>query len=245
MNCRLCLKKVPLIKKSHIISSFLYSPLRDIDNAMISFKNSSKSKPSTIYTGEFEEGLLCANCDNKIIGGYESYGYRIIKAQSGVRGINITFLKDDTGVEKYAKVEGVDYKKFKLFLLSIIWRSSISKRDFFKNIQLELDDEEKLRKMILEGDPGQVDDFPCVIAMARNSQLLNGLIREPFKVDDGYQFLIAGVFYYFYVQKPFPDFIIKSTIQDSNVMYLLFMSDEWVKRFEKQTLDQLSKNTFI
>ena len=245
MSCHLCLKKIPLIKKSHILSNFLYSSLRDTDNAMISFKNSNLSQPTTIYTGVFEEGLLCSNCDNKVIGRYELYASQVIRAQSGMSGINITFFKDNTGVEKYAKLEGIDYKKFKLFLLSIIWRSSISKRDFFKKIKLDPGDEEKLRKMIIEEDPGKPDDFPCVIAIARNSELMNGLIREPSKFAEGYKFLIAGAIYHFYIQKPFPAFVTKSAIQDSNTMCLFFMSDEWIRKSEKEITDQFSDNPFV
>lgn len=237
MICQLCLKNKPLIKKSHIISDFLYSQIRDYDNSMLSLDKGNNKSPKTVYTGEFEGGLFCNDCDNGILGRYESYASKIIKSQKVVKGIKTTIVED-----KYAYIEGLDYNKFKLFLLSILWRSSISNRDFFKEIKLEKEDEEKIRQMLLNGDPGDMNYLPCVISMARNQKILWGLIRQPLKTDDGYQFMFSGVFYYFFTKKETKDFVKKFSLKKDGSMNLIFLKDEWVEKIEKQLVDHFSKN---
>jgi hypothetical protein len=201
------------------------------------------NKEKRIQTGEFEGNILCAKCDNEIIGLYELYASQIINSKSRVSGINVNIYKNKYGVEQYAKLIGVDYTKFKLFLLSILWRASISKRDFFKETKLNLEDEERLREMIFNKNPGNPDDFPCTISIAKNQRLLRYMIRQPLAVNNGCQFMIGGTFYFFQFKRPFPNFVTKSTLQKNGEMIILFMSDDWVRKFEQQIVDNFSRDS--
>jgi hypothetical protein len=49
----------------------------------------------------------------------------------------------------------------KLFQLSILWRASVAKGDFFSKVKLKPRHEEEIRKMLLNGEPGKEDRYPC------------------------------------------------------------------------------------
>lgn len=57
-------------------------------------------------------------------------------------------------------IQGVDPIRLRLFFLSLLWRAAATTRPEFSEIILPPDDLEKLRLMILEGDPGQIDFYP-------------------------------------------------------------------------------------
>lgn len=81
-KCKLCLQEKQLIAKSHIIPDFMYEELYD-DNHKIRVVPASefgKVKPRIKMpsSGEYEGGLLCSDCDNKLLGGYENYARKAI-----------------------------------------------------------------------------------------------------------------------------------------------------------------------
>jgi hypothetical protein len=61
--------------------------------------------------------------------------------------------------------EGIDYDRFKLFQMSILWRASISSLEFFRLVSLG-PREEILRVMLAHEQPGRPDQFGCVVVCA-------------------------------------------------------------------------------
>jgi hypothetical protein len=103
-------------------------------------------------------------------------------------------------------LKNVDYTSFKLFLLSILWRSSITKRGFFKYVALGSEHEEIIRLMLLDKNPKEVVDYPCFICdLSNDAPLLKGTIVIPKKLKDksntSYCFIVAGIMYVFSISK--------------------------------------------
>jgi len=246
MKCKLCLEEKELIKESHLIPDFMYKSIKGIDNSMMSIDGNQIEKARRVHTGEFENNILCKDCDNAIIGNYESYASKIINYQTKIKGISATKFIDENNNLKHAEIKGLDYSKFKLFLLSLLWRASISNREFFKNVKLGLEEEESLRKMLLNSNPGEPDDFPCIVCLPNQSLLLNKFIQSPIVITKenrkiGYSFLIGGTYYYFYIVKnalPFP--IEKFAINKNGELTILFLSKE-----KTGTIEQKYTNFFI
>jgi hypothetical protein len=186
MKCKLCLEEKELIKKSHILSDFLFLNVREEDNMMLLMNVDSKSKqdanPKKVYTPEFEGGILCANCDNHILGANESYAAYVLYGKgSDTREPLVQKQKHPDGKLLSLYAENVDYVRFKLFLLGLIWRASISTRPFFKQVTLG-PYEEVIRKMLLEGRSGQRDEFPCVISYFHDKDSLPAKVAmAPYK----------------------------------------------------------------
>jgi len=206
--CCLCKESKPLIKKSHIIPDFMYTDLYDEQHKLNRFApadyidgNRRIEKPSS---GEYESDILCKECDGNIIGGYETYGRIALyaKENEATNGPIPEHGVTETGVP-VTRITNLDYKKFKLFLLSILWRASISKRSFFKEISLG-PYEEQIRKMIIEGNPGSERDFPIImISWLRDDSFTHDFVGQPGinKATQGirYTFPIAGITYIYHV----------------------------------------------
>jgi len=146
--CKLCNKEKQLIKQSHIFPDFLYKYLdREENNSMYQFN--SKNKPNKIETGVFEKYILCSTCDNELLGKLEGYAYNNFFSKILESNEQITHLS-------------LDYKKIKLFFLSLLWRASLSNKSLFDNVKLNQEQEEFLRKLIYEDTTISDNEFTIV-----------------------------------------------------------------------------------
>ena len=162
-TCRLCSKKKPLLKKSHIIPAFMYKEIFDDKHRILHAKSAKLEFERYTQSGLYESNILCNECDNVTLGRLEDYASRIIYGPSPrTDGININKHKANDGLE-YLHVTNIDYVKFKNFLLSILWRASVSKNIFFTEINLGRY-EDVIRKIILGNSIPEEDEFrTCII----------------------------------------------------------------------------------
>lgn len=206
--CKLCKLEKPLLNKSHIIPEFMYKSLFDNGhklNKLIPvelFKGQGRIE--RLSSGEYEGGLLCKECDNTIIGGYETYARNALYANEG----DYSDLPEctnfiTTGGVKYTRCGNLHYKEFKLFLLSILWRASISSRDAFNRVKLG-PYEEPIRQMIYKGDPKEALVFPILMMSWINDKSFPTDVIMPPEInrkENGicYIFPIAGMAYVFHI----------------------------------------------
>ncbi len=179
----------------------MYKELMDESNDMYAVQL-DVVKEKRVQTGYFEANILCAECDNVVLGKLENYGNTILYGGRLKSPVQITHERNQHGVE-YVTCRGLDYQKFKLFLLSLLWRMSIAKGDFFRYVNLG-SHEEILRRMIFEGDPGAALDYPCFVSTYRkHKQLPKELVSQPIRVgtetDEGYSIVIAGMLYMYFL----------------------------------------------
>jgi hypothetical protein len=222
--CKLCLLEKPLLNKSHIIPDFMYKSLFDNGHRLHKLAPADlvkgKGKISRLPSGEYEGGLLCSECDNKKIGGYESYAekalYGKIEEASDLPECENLIT---TGGVTFTRCKNVHYKELKLFLLSILWKASICKRDFFNEVDLG-PYEDTIRQMIYSGDPKDEEIFPILMMTWLNDKsFASEIVAQPGinRREKGvrYIFPIAGMTYVFHVsptslRKSFREFILSS-----------------------------------
>jgi hypothetical protein len=182
MKCKLCLEEKPLLKKSHIIPDFMYRELFDEKHQFYRLKTPNPDNHSKLPTGEYDQNILCAECDNVRIGQFEDYARKVLYGGKLAVSESPTFINQvNPHGMKYTYCQNINYKKFKLFLLSILWRASISKRNFFSSVSLG-PYEEILRQVIINEDPKEPDDFPCIMVALRNDEpMASEIIVEPVK----------------------------------------------------------------
>ena len=97
---------------------------------------------------------------------------------------------------KADEFENVDKAKLKLFVLSILWRCSISKLSAFIDVKLGAY-QEKIRKMVLNQDAGTSTDFPfAVFTTLQNRNWSDDVvavpIRDKFNSGSYYKILLGG-----------------------------------------------------
>lgn len=206
--CKLCKQDKDLIGKSHIIPDFLYkyAGVYDEKHRMRHFSIEdliNGKQPSLPQSGVHEGGILCADCDNRLLGiNLENYAKKAIYG-GGELPIDecpeCNNYTNDKG-QLFSICENLSYTKYKLFLLSILWRASISSKPFFKEINLA-QHEEILREMILSNNAKNFNDYPIfVVTTASDKEFTSDMIIEPRQVigSDGMVtccFIIGGFIY--------------------------------------------------
>jgi hypothetical protein len=178
-DCKLCGKHAKLLKKSHIIPNFMYKGMLESGTKIIEFPLDNATERTRIHqTGYHEKYILCAKCDNVLIGQLEKYSSCFLYGGKS---------KDPPRMEKRIGPDGVksiycenlNYTYFKLFILSILWRSHISEIPFFKEISIP-DYELELKTMLINRNPGSQNDFKVsIIAFTDQEGHLKKMMQSP------------------------------------------------------------------
>lgn len=187
--CKLC-NKTAQLRYSHILPEFLYLSLYDEKHRAMRVTSDSEEKDEFIQKG-IRDYLLCSECETQL-SRYERYAAPIIKSIP-------TISADPSG--NFFVISPVDYSPFKLFQMSLLWRSSIAQTPEFSDVSLGENDE-IMRKMLYEENPGQSDDYGCMMIAIQNTKYLERIIWSPVRdVVDGYvcyRFQTGGIFWYFF-----------------------------------------------
>jgi hypothetical protein len=194
-RCRLCLQEKKLCD-SHIIPEFLYRPIYDPQHRIIQV--SGAGRQGKHHKKGLREKLFCRGCEDKF-GKLEKYAGDFLYSEAGANA--------QIGTEEYRDfivIRGLDYTKFKLFQMSLIWRAGISSKPEFANVQLGGRHQEQLRLMLLKGDPGEPHQYGCfMIITPTYYEVLEKMMmfaeERRFSDNRCYMFLLAGLTWIFVV----------------------------------------------
>lgn len=212
MTCKLCNQERKLIK-AHILPKFLFEKMKDENNAFLTinydlndFKNHRVKK---VQIEDYDSKILCSDCDNRIFGRYyEDYAKIMFYGAKFPTEINPdckNFIIPNDGSE-YSICTNFDYKRTKNFLLSLLWRASVTDRKFFDEINLGAKHSERLRKILYENLETDEEEYPIIISsFIRTKNTFENSILKPFKSknSDGlisYVFMIDGYQYIFFIK---------------------------------------------
>lgn len=190
-HCALCLNERKLCK-SHIIPEFVYKPLYNEDRRIDVLSVLPNRKDWQEQKGLWEY-LLCETCEQKL-SVCENYSRKVLFGGTTIEG-------EQEG--NLIRVRGLDYANFKLFQLSILWRSSVSSLPFFERVNLG-HHEEELRQLLVNSAPGAALQYPCVMfALKSPTGVVTDLIMQPERMRlDGhtaYRFIFGGILWAFIV----------------------------------------------
>ena len=209
MKCKLCNKETEIIN-SHIIPEFFYIPLYDEKHRFRQLSTSLEKIKKYEQKG-IREKLLCSECENNF-SKLEGYAARL-------------FNKDYTISAEYNNdnvlFHGIDYKKFKLFQLSILWRASVSSLPFFSQINIG-PYERKIKMMLIDKKPGEFYECGCVMVfhLSIEKEIMNGIILNPYSFRSyshrSYCFVFGSILWVFIVSKHSSSFIHKEYFLQEN-----------------------------
>jgi hypothetical protein len=99
----------------------------------------------------------------------------------------------------------IDYAKFKLFQLSIVWRLGVARHAAFSSIVLG-EHENVLKRMLLGGAPGNTEAYGCVILYSsKNNEFTSNLIHCMGMLDvkgvTCARLLLGGYFWQFFLSE--------------------------------------------
>jgi hypothetical protein len=180
-SCRLC-KKEGRLCYSHVFPEFFYEPTYDDSHRFISISGHPLHNTKHLQKG-FREYLLCRDCETKF-SVYEGYASKAIKK------INDISIQG----KRYIEID-LDYKLFKLFGLSLIWRCHISSNNMFTQVDLGKH-AENIRKMLINENPGHPNKY-CILLIKVTEDMLQRTIVSPVRTrflnHNAYTLLALGI----------------------------------------------------
>ncbi|SIO67972.1 hypothetical protein SAMN05444172_4684 [Burkholderia sp. GAS332] len=213
-RCALCLRDVQL-QESHIFPEFLYEPLYD-QKHRLQILSADPDLPNVLKQKGLKERLLCNACEQRF-SIWEGYARQFIRGE-----LPLTI----TGQGSLIYMEGVDYRKFRLFQLSIIWRAGVSKLQFFEHIMLG-PHEERLRTLLINGDPSSPDRYACfMFAIQHESGLVLDEIFQPIRQralgQIVYSFIFGGFHWAYLVSnQDVPAHLKSATLRENGTIIIL------------------------
>ena len=190
--CALC-QTMAKLHKSHIIPEFFFRMVYDEPAHQFHVVSDDPEKPEFFRQKGLWERLLCEECEQKM-SKWEHYAKNTF-----VDGRGLLVKEQATSVV----LQNLEYKTFKLFQLSLLWRMSISSLRFFEEVSLG-PYEEKIRQALLREDPLSATDYPCVMTIIKISgQFHPSWITQPsrarFRHQTVYWLIICGFLYVYFV----------------------------------------------
>jgi len=120
-QCKLCLNDA-ILRRSHIVPEFVYKPVFGINRTAIVFEP-KRHRRSSRQTGYWDR-LFCDDCEGRL-GRLETYFADV--------WFNRPLRPRQLEGQEVNNV-GLDYARFKLFLLSILWRADLSTLKAFQDV---------------------------------------------------------------------------------------------------------------
>lgn len=243
-TCRLCQENRKLLK-SHIIPEWAYESMYDEKHRIFQISSESERNKRDKFKGEYEH-LLCQVCEDSTAK-WDDYARAVIFSKPGEK----TYGLMTSGIEGAIQVENVDYKIFKLFQLSLLWRASVSNREFFSKVELG-PHENTIREMLIAEDPGNPETFGCIMLAIMKSpkELMHEMITQPeqFRTSSHrwYKFLFAGCGWMFVVSSHKKQFKYKNLFLSPSEPLIIPVykarDAKWITGYLELIHDKLSGN---
>lgn len=156
--------------------------MKDAKGRLYVINSEDPSKHYTVQSGSHQNGTFCEECDNVGLGKLERYASNNLYHKAYFKnGEAFKTVPVRNGME-IIQCEQLEYNPYKLFLLSLLWRASISTEAVFANFKLSADEEEFLRKSIYEEAVVDEMAFPCILITSEGVDPDENFIAvDPFK----------------------------------------------------------------
>ncbi len=155
MICRLCQQDLEL-RNSHIVPESLWSSIYNEKHQALPM-TIENNKLKIIQKG-FREKLLCQSCETKLSRWENSLKKHLVDLGK----LTSDFLEINRMNDNLIRVKNIEYKFFKLAILSILWRMSLSTRKEFSDYQLG-PYEEIIRNILLAEANVLEEHFPLFV----------------------------------------------------------------------------------
>jgi hypothetical protein len=178
VTCLLCGNNEKLAK-AHIMADSMNRELRkvlgdDPNTPMLTIeKDTGQTKRYPM--GTYDKTIVCGKCD-RTFSPWEKHASNILFAEHASTDLRL----DGSQRPVCYRLLNAEYKPLKLFVLSMLWKTSVSTQKFSDGVNLPAATVERLRTMLRAGDPGSATDFPSgfVSFTTWTSALLSSLVRK-------------------------------------------------------------------
>jgi len=217
MKCKFCGNESNLIE-AHVIPAGFFRRIKQQDKrALEIITNRAGECTKKAPLGVYDKTIVCYSCE-RIWQEWDNYAQQLL-ADKPLNGR----ARYHDGKKICYIVDNFDYRKLKLFFISVTWRASVSSHQFFSRISLD-QFEDIAKQHIMNVDPGEREDFSIVVSKF-NHPLAKGIF-------DPYMYQNSGVKYIrFYLasymadikvdHKPTPNRLSKLTMAENRPLYII------------------------
>jgi len=170
MICKGCYADKQLVK-AHIIPESFFRDLRADEKTLLLISNRAGVHKKKAPIGVYDETILCRECEDRFEH-IDDYAAKVLVNNDGIEKI-----RSNGEVTAY-RLNEVDTDLIKLFVISLLWRASISRQDFYKKVNLG-PLEQKAKDLVWEGSTGNRHDFSFVLAKFDDTEKISKVILEP------------------------------------------------------------------
>ena len=159
MRCRFCDKHDASPAKSHIIPRSFFGLVRGQEKYSVVMRVSKKAVTRLHYTqaGIYDSEILCVECEKRF-SPYDAHGFAVFTEVFQHKKLYL----ENSGIPCAFLLPNVDFRLLKLFVLSVLWRASVSRHDFFLGVDLGRRHEEKIKSLISNDTVDGADDYEFV-----------------------------------------------------------------------------------
>ncbi len=233
-KCNLC-GTVKKLCKAHIIPKSFYYGLRKNNEIPYLYSVGLSIHPKRIRVGIYDNNILCLECDHTI-GKFDCYAAELLLQPS----YNIIDYKD----EKFIKIDTFNYIQLKIFLLSVVWRASITSIDIFSSIYLG--EYESIIKAIIAESKLLYDEYFSCILIKYDSELANNIPNPEMRNFNGINYCRLRMAQYLFIikidKRPFDVEFIKYIMKPEKplmIVYKSFKNSSDYKNLIKNGVDYL------
>lgn len=145
---------------SHILPKAL-TKADGLDPGLIQMGNGQTERR---FSSWYDQFLVTQEGEN-ILANYDNWAIPVLRKYqlvwSGWGPLQeLTDVNIFSGVSGIRILKGGNWKKLRMFFLSLLWRAATTNRPEFSEIEISVQDLEQLRKMVLAEDPFPLDFYP-------------------------------------------------------------------------------------
>jgi hypothetical protein len=168
--CRFCDEARPLIKAHVIPRSFFTLVRRDANYSVFFQAHNSQLQTGFHQAGIYDSEILCDVCEARFSGD-DTHGFEVLSKARGEENA----IRDQSGTLYGVRLPDLDYIRFKFFILSVLWRASVSKHVFFSDINLG-PHENIIRDALRERKPLDADQYAVVLLLPMGQPFKNTML---------------------------------------------------------------------
>ena len=173
-KCRLCGRERVCLVNAHVIARSFFKIVRGKGDYSVGMEAKRGSPLKTPYyqAGVADTSILCEECERKFTK-WDTYGFEILSISRGAADA-IASSKDGTHLA--IPIENLDYDRFILFILSVLWRASVSSILFYRNVNLG-PFEEPIREALWNNRAPEPAEYVVMLGTSLNQRYPNVILR--------------------------------------------------------------------
>jgi hypothetical protein len=179
-RCRFCNQEKAALAKAHVIPRSFFKRVRGTAKYSVEMRVSEKDiKEKYQQAGHSDCNILCEDCERKF-SPYDTHGHSVFTKVFEEPKI----YRDNHGHELAYLLSEVDYALLKLFVLSLLWRASVSGLYFYRNVDLGQSHEDRIKSLIASGSIEDADIYQFVCSHQKNAPYEKSIVPpEPQQID--------------------------------------------------------------